>query len=122
MSDPTHSWYVAAGGDRPLGPLTETQVRESLLSGNFSQTTLCWREGMSQWLAVKVPSPLSSGATAVRVGKIRPEEPLVDQIVELAIWLSATGSAGAFGGWQFPYRACACPAGKQRPITGQSFL
>ena len=64
MSDQSQSWYVAAGGDRPLGPLTEIQVCESLRVGNFNETTLCWREGMSKWLALGQVEAFASAKAA----------------------------------------------------------
>lgn len=42
------SWYYEAGGTS-CGPIPPSELREKLASGQLTQATLVWREGMADW-------------------------------------------------------------------------
>lgn len=51
-------WFLAID-DEQVGPLTLTEVREKLSSASISNDTLCWKQGMADWLAVRFVKELS---------------------------------------------------------------
>ena len=49
MSQKDAVWYLPGEGGQTDGPYTAGQIFESLRKGQTPATTLCWREGMSDW-------------------------------------------------------------------------
>jgi len=62
MSTPT--WYVAVDG-KSIGPLSTSQLAAALASGQYSGSTLVWRDGFADWKpAAEVAELNSPAATA----------------------------------------------------------
>ncbi len=53
-------WYYA-GGDKPVGPVSEAQFEQLARSGTIKPDTLIWQQGMPEW------RPLREAWSAVRV-------------------------------------------------------
>lgn len=45
-----NNWYVAVDG-KSLGPYSIDQIRSGLTSGQYSNATMVWRDGFSDWVA-----------------------------------------------------------------------
>jgi hypothetical protein len=74
MSNASPSWYLPGEGKHPAGPFTVEQIVGFWRAGRISEKTVCWRDGMTQWLplwrvepfaAVMRPPPNSAAAAAV---------------------------------------------------------
>ncbi len=50
MSTQSGPWYIRGEGNQPAGPFTADQLIQSWRAGRLDANTICWREGMSQWL------------------------------------------------------------------------
>ncbi len=50
------NWYYAAGG-RQQGPVDDAQLDAMLQSGQVTQDTLIWRDGMANWLPLRQARP-----------------------------------------------------------------
>ncbi|WP_417915031.1 TIGR00266 family protein [Candidatus Electronema sp. JM] len=60
-----YSWHVAVNG-QTVGPFSQQQLIAGLRSGQYSRSTLVWREGFSGWLPIEqVPELADPGAGAV---------------------------------------------------------
>jgi len=103
-------FFVTVGKER-LGPMSETQVRERILSGEFTQHMLCWTEGWTdrrrlvdtfpdafnlrahQRPQARPPLKPSHKSTRRRLGRRRPVElntsPALRRIAFAAIGASA---------------------------------
>lgn len=68
-----HEWYYTQG-DRKIGPIPETELKQLAASGQLSATDLVWRDGMADWRAagsvkgllpksVGGPPPVPGGAS-----------------------------------------------------------
>jgi prepilin-type processing-associated H-X9-DG protein len=69
--DQPRCWYIRGEGNQPAGPSTAQQLIQSWQAGRLSAATVCWREGMSQWLPLAQVEPFASfmasaGAVAAR--------------------------------------------------------
>ena len=64
MSDQSYSWYVRGEGNQPTGPFTTEELIESLRSGRLDANTICWREGLAQWLPMSQVEPFASAIQA----------------------------------------------------------
>ena len=51
-------WYYSKNSTQ-LGPISDTELREKLASGEVMRTDLVWREGMPDWVAVVHVAELS---------------------------------------------------------------
>ncbi|HUT94664.1 MAG TPA: GYF domain-containing protein [Thermoguttaceae bacterium] len=60
MSTAKAVWYLPGEGSQTLGPFTSTQIVQSLQTDRISGKTLCWREGMPQWLPLAQVEPFAS--------------------------------------------------------------
>jgi len=66
MSTASSTWYIRGEGNKPLGPLAPEQLVESWHTGGLDPRTLCWREGMGQWLPLAEVEPFASIMRAER--------------------------------------------------------
>ena len=60
MSDQSHSWYVRGKGNQPTGPFPSEQLIQSWRAGRLDPNTICWCEGMAQWLPMSQVDPFAS--------------------------------------------------------------
>ena len=60
MSGQSHSWYIRGEGNQPAGPFTTEELLQSWRAGRLRTNTICWREGMSHWLALGQVEPFAS--------------------------------------------------------------
>ncbi|WP_417910107.1 TIGR00266 family protein [Candidatus Electronema sp. PJ] len=59
-----YNWHVAVNG-QTVGPYSQQQLLAGLSSGQYSRSTLVWREGFSGWLPIEqVPELANPGTTA----------------------------------------------------------
>jgi hypothetical protein len=49
MNEDTAIWYLPDEDGQPAGPFTTGMVLARLQARQCSGTTLCWREGMTEW-------------------------------------------------------------------------
>ena len=83
VSTPSGSWYIRGEGNRPAGPFTADELIQSWRAGRLDANTICWREGMPQWLRLAQVEPFASVAASAGVprqgtaGRYRhPSDPL----------------------------------------------
>lgn len=55
-------WYYSKDGMQ-LGPVDQAELEAKLKSGEVSQTSLVWREGMGDWLAASLVPELNGGVS-----------------------------------------------------------
>jgi len=67
MSAESHSWYVRGEGNQPAGPFTAEELIESVRSGQRSVETVCWREGLAEWLPLAQAEPFAAALAAAAV-------------------------------------------------------
>jgi GYF domain 2 len=60
MSAHSSGWYVRGRTNTADGPLTIKDITQRLKDGSLTGRTVCWREGMSQWLPLHQVQPLAS--------------------------------------------------------------
>ena len=60
MGNQSASWYIPGEEEQPTGPFTAEQLFQSWQAGKLSDTTMCWREGMTQWLPLAQVEPFAS--------------------------------------------------------------
>lgn len=60
MSTQSASWYVRGEGNRPAGPYSTEELIESRRAGRLDANTICWCEGMTQWLPLAQVEPLAA--------------------------------------------------------------
>jgi len=58
------NWYYAAGG-RQQGPVGDTQLDALIQSGQVTQDTLIWRDGMANWLPLRQARPSTDAPPAM---------------------------------------------------------
>jgi len=46
-------WYIPGRDRKPVGPYTVEQVLRALKIGRITPQTICWREGMADWLPIE---------------------------------------------------------------------
>ena len=66
MNTTTSSWYIRGEGNKPLGPFAAEKLIESWHTRRLDPNTLCWQEGMAQWLPLAVVEPFASTVRAHR--------------------------------------------------------
>ena len=69
MTTDSPSWYIPGEARRPTGPFTAEQLIQSWRAGRISDKTMCWREGMTQWLPLVQVDPFSN---IIRVAEVPP--------------------------------------------------
>jgi len=67
MSADSPSWYIPSKGKQPAGPFTAEQIIESWREGRLDANTVCWREGMAQWLPLRQIEPFASAIASASV-------------------------------------------------------
>jgi predicted Zn finger-like uncharacterized protein len=72
-AEATREWYVAVN-DEQVGPLSIPEVQARWSKGDVDATSLCWKQGMADWIAIRFVRELesvlmSSDATSARVTK-----------------------------------------------------
>jgi hypothetical protein len=50
-------WYIPGESGQPDGPYTADQISEWLRTARIPHTTLCWREGMDNWIPLSQVQP-----------------------------------------------------------------
>ncbi len=56
-------WYIAVNGQQQ-GPFSPTQIREGLQNGTYSPSTLVWRQGFANWMAIAQVGELNGQSPA----------------------------------------------------------
>jgi hypothetical protein len=67
MGEQRSSWYVRGKGNQPTGPFTAEELLQSVRAGQLDPNTICWREGMSQWIALLKVEPFVSAIASASV-------------------------------------------------------
>ena len=72
MSQPQRQWYIIGKNNQTRGPFTTAYILKRCLSGKFGRNTLCWCEGMKDWLPLGEVHPFQVEIAKVkrRAGKI----------------------------------------------------
>ena len=60
MSTHSSSWFIPGKGKQPAGPFTAEQIIQWWKIGRLDENTICWQEGMSQWLPLSIVEPFAS--------------------------------------------------------------
>jgi hypothetical protein len=68
MSDQSRPWYLGAAGNKPSGPFATEELVKRLRARTLDPQTICWREGMPQWVSLNRIEPFAS---AIEVGGAR---------------------------------------------------
>jgi hypothetical protein len=110
-------WYLPGPDQKPRGPYTAEQVVAAVRAGQIHAGTLCWREGMPQWLPVGqigelalslasvqprapvVPPATSPAMPSVVVGSESPaqQRSVVGRLVSWGVLIAVLGAAGTVG-------------------------
>lgn len=53
MAETKAEWFIPGRDRKPVGPYTEEQVLRALRIGRVTRQTICWREGMAEWLPIE---------------------------------------------------------------------
>ena len=93
MSDKSQSWYIRGEANQPAGPYTAEQLIASWRAGRVDAITICWREGMPEWLPLAQVEPFASALPSVRP-PIDPGTPPVPRRRISGVWIG-WGIAGA---------------------------
>lgn len=67
MTTEVPSWYLPDKDRQPSGPFTAEQILEDWRAGNVSEKTVCWCEGMTNWLPLSQVEPFASHRPPSRV-------------------------------------------------------
>lgn len=59
-------WYYSKNGAQ-LGPVSESELRAKIASGEVQPTDLVWRDGMTDWLAASRVPEFAAGVPAMQV-------------------------------------------------------
>lgn len=101
-------WYLRANGSKPSGPVRAEEIIQSWKTGKLRDDTLCWREGMPDWLPLTLVEPFASTMRPARSkpakrGRLR----RVLGVVLLVACLAAVGVVGYFywTSWSTIHRA-----------------
>ena len=60
MDEQKAVWHLPDEAGQPVGPYTSNQILGQLSTGQMSETTLCWREGMPDWQPLTAVEPLAA--------------------------------------------------------------
>ena len=66
MNTASSAWYIRGEGNKPLGPFATEKLIESWHTRRLDPNTLCWQEGMANWLPLAVVEPFASTMRAER--------------------------------------------------------
>ena len=72
MTTGASCWYIPGDGQQPAGPFTAEEIIQSWRAGRVDGNTICWREGMPQWLPLAQVEPFASATRAGRPGVSAP--------------------------------------------------
>ena len=72
MTTNSNSWYIPGEGKKPAGPFTAEQIIQSWRAGGVKGGTLCWQEGMSQWLPLAQVEPFASVMRSAKAPPLPP--------------------------------------------------
>jgi len=53
MAETKAQWFIPGRDRKPAGPYTTEQVLRALRIGRVTRQTICWREGMADWLPIE---------------------------------------------------------------------
>jgi outer membrane protein assembly factor BamD (BamD/ComL family) len=53
VAEAKSEWYIPGRDRKPAGPYTTEQVLRALRIGRVTRQTICWREGMAEWLPIE---------------------------------------------------------------------
>ena len=53
MAEEKAEWFIPGRDRKPVGPYTVDQVIRALRIGRIKPQTVCWREGMAEWLPIE---------------------------------------------------------------------
>jgi uncharacterized protein DUF4339 len=53
VADEKAEWFIPGRDRKPVGPYTTEQVLRALRIGRIKPQTVCWREGMAEWLPIE---------------------------------------------------------------------
>ncbi len=67
MSEQSHPWYVRGAAGQPAGPFSTEQVLESCRAGRLDADSICWHEGLAQWLALGEVEPFATVVASASV-------------------------------------------------------
>lgn len=67
------TWYVAANG-KSIGPLSTAQLAASIASGQYSSSTLVWRDGFADWQPAEAVAELNNPASTVNPPPVSGQE------------------------------------------------
>jgi tetratricopeptide (TPR) repeat protein len=56
----SYTWYVQGNDGQPAGPFNTEQIIESWKVGRLTANTVCWHEGMANWLPLWQVEPFAS--------------------------------------------------------------
>jgi tetratricopeptide (TPR) repeat protein len=76
-------WYYARNKQK-FGPLTETQLKELVRSGELSATDMVWKQGMAKWMQVSQVEGLIEASPQQAAGSSVP--PPLPPPVPVAVW------------------------------------
>ncbi len=62
-----YNWYVAVNG-QTVGPISNEQLLAGIQSGQYSETTMVWRDGFADWLPVEQVNELANPPVVAQQG------------------------------------------------------
>ncbi|MEO8614945.1 MAG: CD225/dispanin family protein [Luteolibacter sp.] len=91
-------WYYSKNGSQ-LGPVEQGELLAKVSSGEVSQSDLCWRDGMSDWVPVSKAEEL-----AVQSSPSPPVVPVSSEVMNSPYTppMAAASTPAAFGGPNIP--------------------
>ena len=66
MTTASSAWYIRGEGNKPLGPFATEELIESWHTKRIDPNTLCWQDGMAEWLPLVTVEPFASTIRAER--------------------------------------------------------
>lgn len=96
MTAATSTWYIRGEGNQPLGPFAPEQLIESWHTRQLDPNTLCWQEGMENWLPLAIVEPFASTIRAERRTAQLKALRLVAVVLLLIGFLAAVAGTGYF--------------------------
>jgi HEAT repeat protein len=94
MTTDSPSWYIPGEGKQPAGPFTAEQLIQSWRAGKISDKTMCWQDGMPQWLPLGQVGPL---VKVMSLGTAKPRQNALVafwRLIVLAAFLITLGVIG----------------------------
>src|SRR5689334_14415405 len=73
VSNLTKNWYIRGTDKNPSGPFTAQELLDRMRGGKLSSSTICWREGMPQWLPLERVEPFASAVGRDDADRSNPE-------------------------------------------------